>query len=344
MSGSPNPDSNPCLPGATLETLKLRARILAEIRAFFAARGVLEVETPILCEAGAVDAHLDPIPVPLPEQLPERMRQSTPAMRYLLTSPEHCMKRLLAAGSGPIFQITRAFRSGERGRLHNPEFTILEWYRPGFDEHALMAEVEALFRALFSAAGGAAPAPEPFERVTYAQAFERAVGIDPHHASAEELARAALRAGRGAPPAIPAADRDGWLDYLLVTCVEPGLGRQRPVFLHDYPASQAALARIRTSEPPVAERFECYARGIELANGYRELLDAAEQERRFEEANRVRRARGSCELPIDRRFLGALADGLPACAGVAVGLDRVVLLAAGKQRLEEVLAFSWERA
>jgi lysyl-tRNA synthetase class 2 len=255
---------------------------------------------------------------------------------YLVTSPEHSMKRLLAAGSGPIYQITRAFRDGERGRLHNPEFTLLEWYRPGFDHLQLMEEVGGLMSSIL-------PGWKHWESVTYQGAFQRALGIDPHRASVSELARAAEKEGIAAPPAL-GEDRDGWLDFFLVTRIEKTLGFDKPVFLIDYPPSQAALAKVRSGDPPVAERFELYVRGTELANGYHELLDPKEQERRFLEANEKRKARGKAPLPLDRRFLRALELGLPSCAGVAVGLDRVVMLALGAETIDDVVAFPIERA
>ena len=328
-------------PTASVPALKERARILGAIREFFAARGVLEVETPLLCAAGAVDAHLDPIPA---EYRPPGLR-SAPERRFLVTSPEHSMKRLLAAGSGPIYQITRAFRDGERGRLHNPEFTILEWYRPGWDHHALMDEVEALVACVLRGApAGGRIAAAPFERVTYAQAFLDALGIHPQRVRPADLSRLAGLEGVPPPPGFDAEDVDAWLNLLLAARVEPGLGTERPTFLFDYPPSQAALARVRQDDPPVAERFELYVRGVELANGYHELLDAGEQEHRYVEANAKRRAQGKPELPIDRRFLEALRAGLPSCAGVALGLDRLVLVALDSRSIDDVIAFPHERA
>jgi lysyl-tRNA synthetase class 2 len=315
--------------------------VLAAVRRFFAERGVLEVETPVLCAAGAVDRHLDPIAA---EWHPAGPGAGAERL-WLVTSPEHSMKRLLAAGSGPIYQVTRAFRDGERGRLHNPEFTILEWYRPGFDHHALMEEVEALIAGVLRGRPAfAGRSLEPFARITYREAFLDVLGIDPHRVAAADLSRLAGLEGVPPPPGFRADDRDAWLDLLLVARVEATLGVERPAFLLDYPASQAALARVRPGDPPVAERFELYADGIELANGYHELLDPAEQERRFVEANAARRALGKPELPLDRRLLDALAAGVPPCAGVAVGLDRVVMLAAGARSIDDVMAFPVERA
>jgi len=298
---------------------------------------VLEVETPLLCAAGAVDEHLDPIPAAWhPGGDPAREERL-----WLVTSPEHSMKRLLAAGSGPIYQITRAFRDGERGRLHNPEFTIIEWYRPGIDHLALMDDVEALARALLGGLLDTGSDPRPFRRTTYRDAFRGAVGLDPFLAATEDLARAARDRGSGIDAA---AGRDALLNILLAAAVEPRLGQDAPEFLIDYPPSQAALARVREGDPPVAERFELYIRGLELANGYHELLDAGEQERRFREANARRREAGKVELPLDGRLLRALEAGLPACAGVAMGFDRMVMLATGARSIDEVLAFPIERA
>ncbi len=351
-----DPQGDP-LPSAPIEHLRARAKLLARVRGFFDERGVLEVETPILCRAGAVDVHLDPFPVRIgPEDgAGDGEEEST---RYLMTSPELCMKRLLAAGSGPIYQLTRAFRRGERGRLHNPEFTLLEWYRPGYDLDALMDEVEGLVREAFKATAGdiagsrADRAPgwrQPFERITYQSAFVRALGIDPLTATVDELRRAAGDHGADVPPAmregpVDAAAKDDWLHLLMSTCIDDSLGASRPTFLYGYPASQAALARISADDPRVAERFELYIAGIELANGYHELTDAREQRRRFEAANEERAARGKAPLPVDGAFLRALENGLPDCSGVALGLDRLVLLALGASRLDEVMAFPASRS
>lgn len=256
------------------------------------------------------------------------------------------MKRLLAAGSGPIYQIARAFRDGERGSLHNLEFTILEWYRPGWDHHALMDEVEQLISGVlgaFGGAGGAGDTPVRFHRITYRDAFEKALSIDPHRASVEELAGTARRVGAAPTDAKP-LDRDGWLDLLLVSGVQKTLGFDRPAFVLDFPASQAASARIREGDPPVAERFELYVRGLELANGYHELLDPREQRRRYTAANQMRREMGKRAMPIDNRLLAALRGGMPACSGVAVGLDRVIMVALGAQQIDEVIAFPIDRA
>ncbi len=314
-------------PSASFANLRLRAQILAQIRAFFAARGVLEVETPALSGATVTDLHL--------ASLETRCRAGAAGERtlYLQTSPEFAMKRLLAAGSGPIYQLARAFRDGEAGRRHNPEFTLLEWYRPGLDHHGLMDEMEALLSEIL----GTGPAV----RLSYAELFEERLGVDPHAASPLELAAAARAAGLADPLDL---DRDGWLDLLLAVVLEPGLGRGRPAFLYDFPASQAALARVRPGPPAVAERFEVFVEGVELANGFHELADPAEQRRRFERDLERRRERGLPAVPIDEHLLAALAAGLPPCAGVALGVDRLVMLAAGASSLAEVLAFPVDRA
>lgn len=316
-------------PTAGLPALRLRARVLAGIRAFFAERAVLEVETPLLAAATTPDPRI--------ESLGTLYRgPGAPAeglTLYLQTSPELAMKRLLAAGSGPIYQIARAFRDGEAGPRHNPEFTLLEWYRPGFDHHALMDEVEALLGRVLGTSGA--------ERLTFAEAFDRHLGLDPHAAPLGELRRAADEAAPGGSPGL---SRDDLLNLLLAAAVEPHLGRDRPTFVYDFPASQAALARVREGPPPVAERFEVFVRGVELANGFNELTDADEQRRRFEEELARRRSEGLAPVPLDERLLAALEAGLPPCAGVALGVDRLVMLAAGAGSLAEVLAFPVTRA
>ncbi len=322
-------------PGADLTALRLRAELLARIRAFFAARGVLEVETPALSAAALTDPHLASFSTVYSGPGPRHGRTL-----YLHTSPEFPMKRLLAAGSGCIYQIARVFRDGEAGRLHNPEFTLLEWYRVGFDHHRLMDEVAELATALLD---GRVPLAEP-ERLSYRVAFQRYLGLDPHRATVAELAAGAERFEVPIPPGMPMDETDPWLDLLLTHRVEPYLGVGRLTFLYDYPASQAALARLRPGDPPVGERFELYLNGIELANGFHELGDAGEQCRRFEAENAARRARELPEMPIDEHLLAALAIGLPDCAGVALGFDRLTLLAAGNESLAEVLAFPFDRA
>lgn len=319
-------------PTATIDALRARARLIAHIRAFFAERDVLEVETPILSAAASTDLHLDSFATPF--GLPGRPG----SMRYLHTSPEFAMKRLLAAGAGPIYQITKAFRNGECGRLHNPEFTLLEWYRPGFDHHQLMNEVEALVRLVM----GAAAPRETSERLTYRDAFIRHVGVDPHTTATATLLAAAARHNLDIT-SLDAHDQDACLDLLLTHLVEPHLGRGRLTFLYDYPASQAALARL-AGDPPVAERFELYLEGIELANGFHELVDAQAQRTRFLSDLAARRAHHLAIVPLDERLIAALEAGMPSSAGVALGVDRLVMLCLGKRSVSEVIAFGWDDA
>lgn len=320
-------------PSAAIPTLQLRARLLQQIRAFFAARAVLEVETPALSRAATPDPHIESF-----------RSQALPggAPRYLHTSPEFAMKRLLAAGSGAIYQLARVFRQGELGRRHNPEFTLLEWYRPGYDLHGLMQEVDELLRSLLDATHR----PGPTRRLSYRQAFLDYAGIDPFTATSCELAARAAQLGI-AVQGLTGTDPDPWRDLLLTEVVEPALPGHCPVFIYDYPASQAALAQVRPArgtEPAVAERFELYYNGLELANGFHELQDAAEQRRRFEQDNRARQRAGQAPVPLDEALLAALEAGLPDCAGVAVGVDRLVMLAAGAETIAQVLAFDFPRA
>lgn len=324
-------------PSATLDNLRLRARVLAVIRDFFAERHVLEVDTPLLYPAAATDPHLHSFTTCYTGP------GAPPAGRtlYLQTSPEFAMKRLLAAGSGAIYQLGKAFRDGEAGRRHNPEFTLLEWYQPGFTLADLMAQVDALVRQVL----GAALPLAATHYLSYAQAFIRYADIDPHTASGSALQQCAARHGIAVPAGFTEHERDGWLDLLLTHVVEPQLGQMGPgagvcpTFLFDYPPSQAALARVRPGNPPVAERFELYINGIELANGYHELGDATEQRRRFEVDCAKRRAAGLPVLPVDERLLAALAHGLPDCCGVALGVDRLMMLAAAVFTLDDITAF-----
>jgi len=312
-------------PTADRQALRLRARVLKRIRQFFDQRDVLEVDTPALSAGATPDPHIDSL--------------RTHGGQFLHTSPEFPMKRLLAAGSGSIYQICKVFRDGEAGRLHNPEFTLLEWYRVGLDHHALMDEMEALFTELFAGEERAVR----FERLTYREAFLRHAGLDPFGASAAELDRAASQAGIDlADPAD--LERDDWLDLLMSEVVSRSFDPQALTFIHDYPASQASLARIRPGSPPVAERFELYFGALELANGFHELDDAAEQRRRFEKDLADRCQAGKKRVPLDERFLEALEAGLPACAGVAVGLDRLLMTLSGATSIDRVMAFPVDRA
>jgi len=307
--------------------LRLRAELLRQAREFFLARGLLEVETPQLSAAAATDLHL--------HSLNARSPRGDIA-GWLHTSPEFPMKRLLAAGAGDIWQLARVFRGGERGDRHNPEFSLLEWYRVGWGLFALMDEVDALLRELardrFELGAG--------ERLSYREAFLRHAGFDPFEAPPREIVHALSGRGVATPEGLE-EDLAACLDLALATLVEPALEPSRPTFIHDFPASQAALARIRPGEPPVAERFELFLGGMELANGFHELADAREQEARFRAELDARRTRGLVEPPLDRRLLAALAHGLPDCAGVALGFDRLVMVLGGASRIDEVLAFPW---
>lgn len=312
-------------PTAPWSSLRLRAALLRAAREFFDQRGFLEVETPILSADTVVDRHLDPFAI-----------DDDGRRFYLQTSPEFCMKRLLAAGAEAIYQITKVFRREEHGRLHNPEFTMVEWYRTGDG----LAEGMQLLSDLAQALLGRGPA----ELVSYHEAFQRHVGIDPHVAAPDALVQAVRTAAIDAPESLTPADRDGWLDLLLVERVQPHLGVDRPTIVYDYPASQSALAQVRPGPPAVAERFELYVSGIELANGYHELTDPAELRRRIARANALRRQDGKPTLPESNRLLAAMDAGLPEATGVALGFDRVAMLAAGATSLAEVMAFPIDRA
>jgi lysyl-tRNA synthetase class 2 len=314
--------------GARLSTLQQRAAMLGAVRGFFAARGVLEVETPALSSAAVTD--------PAIESIAASARSLGPAPAYLQTSPEFAMKRLLAAGSGDIYQLCRVFRDDELGRWHQPEFTLLEWYRVGWDEQRLMAEVAELIEAALAAAAlGAASAPRRNVRLSYSQAVAAVLGAPPE-APTEVLAGRLTQRGIEVPAGLA---HDAVLDLAFGTVVLASFDASAVTFVYDYPASQAALARLKPSAPPVAARFEAFCGGIELANGFHELADAAEQRRRFTADIAARRAAGRHVPPIDERFLEAL-PSLPDCAGVALGFDRLVALATGQHELKAVLSFA----
>lgn len=296
--------------------LRLRAELLDTIRSFMRERDIMEVETPILSRAGITDVNIHSISFNLPG------RESV----YLNTSPEFCMKRLLASGSGAIFQVARVFRDDACTRLHQPEFSMLEWYRPGFDHHRLMDELSELLSAL---------GLTPIDRCTYEEAFLQHLEIDPHRASICDLQSQASKLGLYRPE----DDRAILLEFLFSHSVAPALGRDKPLLLYDYPACQAALARLSGDKSPTARRFELFVNGIELANGFHELTDCGEQRQRFTGENRIRRQRGLPEVAIDQLFLAALQAGLPDCAGVAIGLDRLLMVIAGKEHINEVMPF-----
>jgi elongation factor P--(R)-beta-lysine ligase len=340
-----NDDSQDWRPAISRERLSARAALLARARAFFAARAVLEVDTPLVVNAAVSDVHIHAARVEL-ASVPGAGRACR--RLYLHTSPEYAMKRLLAAGSGDIYQICHVVRGTENGRLHNPEFTLIEWYRLGFSLTELMDEVESLVRMLL----GAAAAARASERLSYREAFLREAGLDPLTATAADLERVArplaysgaAPGGLHAPADAPATDRDEWLELLMGMLVGPRLGRGALTFVHRYPASQAALARLDPADPHVALRFELYCDGIELANGFHELAAAGEQRARFAHDSAERRRRGLPPVEPDERLLAALEAGLPDCAGVALGFDRILMLSSGASHIEEVLPFPTPRA
>lgn len=336
---SPNSDF---LPTASLRTLELRARALAATRRFLDARGYFEVDVPLVSADRVIDPHLAPFAVLPVDTAPPAVERGCVPTHHLQTSVEFGMKRLLAAGARAIYQLSHVFRAGERGPRHNPEFTMLEWYRIGDTHIEQMAETEALVAELFALCGQSLPVP--FGRLTYQQAFERSLGIDPLRASVAELARVATEQEVAVPESHDPQDRDGWLNLLLALCVEPHLGVTRAEFVCDYPASQGALARLRPGEPPVAERFELYLRGVELCNGYHELTSAHELRQRIAAESDRRAREGLPALPVHNRLLDSMEHGLPPCAGTALGFDRVLMLAVGASRIDEVIPFPWDRA
>jgi lysyl-tRNA synthetase class 2 len=317
-------------PTASIENLKQRAKIIQTIRNFFYQRDVYEVETPVLSQAGVSDIHLASFST---EFLGPGFANGLPL--YMQTSPEYAMKRLLAAGSGAIFQLTKAFRNEESGQHHNPEFTMLEWYRPGFNAEQLMAEVDELMQTVLGT--------QQADYISYQDVFINVLECDPLTASLDELKRIASEQGF-ADIAATETDKDTLLQLLFCMCIEPKIGQQKPCFVYQFPASQAALARLNSDNPLVAERFELYYRNMELANGFYELTDATEQAARFASDNRKRETMGLKQIPTDSHLIAALAHGLPDCAGVALGVDRLVMLALDATHINQVIAFPIERA
>jgi len=305
---------------AHLSTLRLRAELYKSLRKFFADRAVLEVETPILSAGCVPEPHIEPFRTDYHGPNPKSL--------FLHTSPELPMKRLLAAGSGAIFQISKVFRDGEAGRWHNPEFSLLEWYRPGFNQNDLIQEVDKLLQYILYCV--------PAEGLSYRTVFKQKTGLHPLACSLKALQDYAKQFG------IPEArhlDRDTCLQLIFSHHIEPQLGESRPTVIKYFPASQAALARKKVDDPQWAERFEVYVRGIELANGFYELTDPVEQRQRFEEDLAKRKILNLPTYPLDERFLAALEAGLPDCAGVAMGLDRLLMLMTGASHINEVLTF-----
>lgn len=315
--------------------LALRARLNALIRDFFAQRGVLEVETPILSAAGNTDPHIEGFATRFSGHVAAGARE-----RFLRTSPEYPLKRLLASGLGDCYELGRVFRNGEAGRSHNPEFTLLEWYRTGWDHHRLMDECAELVRAALAFAGR----PIGIFKTSYINWFKEELDIDPSSVGEADLRAPLAQFGIESE----GLTRDDWLDLLITHRLQPALPRDRITLVYDYPASQCALAKIRAGDAPdsssgVAERFELYLGPYELANGYHELNDAAEQRARFERDNARRRGRGLRELPLDENLLEVL-DAMPDCAGVALGVDRLLMCMLGTDDIRDVLAFPFVEA
>ena len=310
--------------------LLVQARLLARVRTYFAGSGATEVITPVLSRSAGTDPALEPM-----RSLYTGPGHPRGLPLYLQTSPEFPMKRLLAAGSGDIYQVCQVFRDGESGPLHNPEFSLLEWYRLGFDQHELMQEVAQLV-------GLCLETELAVEKVSYQQLFEHFLHWDPLLVSLEQIKASAVDKVPGAAD-MDLEQRDDWLDLLLTHLIEQHLGQGRLTFVYDYPASQASLARLNSQNPRVASRFELYYQGIELANGFHELANSREQRHRFQEENRQREQNGQQQIPLDEQLLAVL-DDLPDCSGVALGLDRLLMLKQGGSSLEQVLNFPLSRA
>lgn len=321
-------------PAASWETLQARADLTTRLRGYLQSHDFVEVEMPLWSRDTCVDAWIDPVPCTI----------ASIGDGFLQTSPEFHMKRLLADGADRIWSLTRSFRDGECGPRHNPEFSIVEWYRVGDTHVEAMQFTEQLVRAV--ADGKVVTLPdEPFPVVSYYDAFHTVLGLRAEHLSAAELEVVAIE---HAPQVRGPLDRDGWLNAHLAECVEPWLAGFPAVFLTDYPASQAALAKIRPGqdeyEADVAERFELYLSGVEIANGYHELTDAAELHARFVQQNARRVEAGKAALPVESRLLEAMRRGLPDCAGVALGWDRLVAICLGLDSIHKVIAFPAEFA
>lgn len=311
-------------PGTNPDILIQRTNIIKKIRHFFDNRGLLEVETPLMSRATITDPHMEGFPVMVGHE-----------EAYLQTSPEYAMKRLLAAGFPDIYQICKAFRVDEAGRYHNPEFTMLEWYRLGFDLHKLMDEVDDLFQTILQCSKA--------QRVTYQDIFA-SLEIDPLKATISDCQKIAINRGMELSDSVMNCSKDTWLQLLFSLFIEPYLGFDAPVFVYNFPASQASLARLHPDFPELAMRVEVFINGMELGNGFDELQDANLQKYRFEQDNELRKAQGLKEKPIDPQLLSALNCGLPQCSGIAIGVDRLIMCALKKQRIEEILAFDWARA
>tara|TARA_R110000744_G_scaffold71409_3_gene143929 strand:- start:5108 stop:6067 length:960 start_codon:yes stop_codon:yes gene_type:complete len=313
---------------------KQRANVLTKIRSFFLTRSVVEVETPIFSHSTVTDAHLDAFTTQY--RFSEASHCDESVALYAQTSPEFAMKRLLASGYGCCYQICKAFRHEQHGRYHNPEFSILEWYRLGFDHFRLMDELAELLNLVLGC--------QQVDRISYQALFIREVGIDPLVTSKAELISLIASHDKLSDWLEREEDVDTLLQFVMAELIEPRIGQELPCFVYHFPASQASLAKISVNDPRVAERFECYFKGIELANGFHELTDAEQQKSRFEQDNEARTKLGKIEQDIDQHFISALERGLPACAGVALGVDRLVMLALSVKEIEQIITFPIENA
>lgn len=318
--------------------------MLQNIRAFFEARDVLEIETPVLSSTTVTDPHLDSIAI------------GHPSTQYFLsTSPEYCMKRFIARHRKSVFQVAKCFREGEAGSRHNPEFSMLEWYRIGFNMEQLMQEVEALLMQLIAMRSTHGVSEQPtVVQTSYRRLFQGVTGFDPHVSTVEQCVQFARRQQIDMPVGMAIvqaqglrgeAERDAWLDWIMSCLVTTALPENQLTFIYDYPQSQAALARceLHSAGYKVAKRFECYLGTLEIANGYNELLDATEQAERFERDNAVRAELGKNAMPRDEFFIQSLQAGLPECSGVAIGLDRILMALSAQQSIAETLNFPWDR-
>ncbi|WP_435274935.1 elongation factor P--(R)-beta-lysine ligase [Psychrobium sp. nBUS_13] len=317
-------------PSASIATLKNRAKIIAKIREFFEKRQVMEVETPTLSQATVTDVHLHTFDTTFVGPGFADGKQL-----YMQTSPEFHMKRLLCAGSGAIYQMSKAFRNEESGRHHNPEFTMLEWYQPNYDHMTLIDEVDELLQAVLST--------QQCEIISYQHLFIQHLELDPLSADIEVIRKVALSYDFGDFVATE-SNKDTLLQCLFCFVIEPKIGLEKPIAVYNFPASQAALAQLEHADKRVARRFEFYYQGIELANGFHELQDANEQLGRFKQDNKERLKEGLTEQPIDYRLIEALAHGLPNCAGVALGIDRLIMLALQQKHIRDVISFDVSRS
>ncbi|MCK4841874.1 MAG: EF-P lysine aminoacylase GenX [Methylococcales bacterium] len=326
-------DESAWQPTCDLKYLRLRAQMLAEIRDFFKQRSVVEVETPLMCQATGTDPQLDSF---------SSLYHFSPKDRqmFLQTSPEFAMKRLLAAGSGSIFQICKAFRNGEFGRFHNPEFSILEWYRVGFSLPQLMDEVAELLLKVLNVKYKA----DDIYKVEYIELFERVTGLNPLVFCQQSYQSYAENNAIADAINLCGDDHSMWLDFIFSYKVQPTLADQSIYMVYGYPAIQSSLARINQQNSAVADRFEVFVNGIEIGNGFFELSDAVEQEKRFDKENKQRQGKGLVLVDKDELFLSSLRAGLPDCSGIAIGLDRLLMAVTGSSSVREVIAFPFDRA